>query len=79
MPAGQHAVGITPPDRAVGAQEVLFDDAHRFTQAASAARVSIRLDIYGGMPHVFHATTLSVAATLLRRTEWLSRLPSALQ
>ncbi|MEU7002608.1 alpha/beta hydrolase [Nonomuraea sp. NPDC046570] len=69
--------GLPPLQLSVGAQEVLFDDAHRFAQAASAAGVSIRLDIYDGMPHAFHATTLSVAATLLRHTtEWISQLPS---
>ena len=64
---------------AVGSKEVLLDAARRFAEAVSAAGGDVRLDIYDGMPHAFHAivlpaTPLPVATTVLHRiTEWISR------
>jgi acetyl esterase/lipase len=71
--------GLPPILLAVGSKEVLLDDARRFAEAVSAAGGDVRLDIYDGMPHAFHAivlpaTPLPVATTLLHRiTEWISR------
>jgi acetyl esterase/lipase len=67
--------GLPSLQLSVGAHELLLDDAHRFAQAASAAGVDVRLDVYDAMPHAFHATSLPVADTLLHRTkEWIGRL-----
>ncbi|MBD3007635.1 alpha/beta hydrolase fold domain-containing protein [Streptomyces sp. 5-10] len=46
--------GLPPLLIAVGADEVLLDDARRFAEAAGAAGVSVRLEEYAGMPHAFH-------------------------
>ncbi|GAA3587964.1 hypothetical protein GCM10022419_082820 [Nonomuraea rosea] len=63
--------GLPPLLLAAGARELLLDDARRLAGLASAAGVSCRLDVYDGMPHAFHATTLPAAATLFRRVaEW---------
>ncbi|MEU7991521.1 alpha/beta hydrolase [Streptosporangium canum] len=68
--------GLPPLLVVAGSKEVLLDDGRRFAEAASAAGGSVRLDIYDGMPHAFHASVLSAeplptSATLLRRiAEW---------
>jgi len=73
--------GLPPLLIVAGSKEVLVDDARRFAEAASTAGGNVRLDIYDGMPHAFHASVLAAdplptAATLLRRvTDWSSRLP----
>ncbi|SEB61527.1 virginiamycin B lyase [Streptomyces melanosporofaciens] len=46
--------GLPPLLIAVGADEVLLDDARRFAEAADAAGVSVRLEEYADMPHAFH-------------------------
>lgn len=71
--------GLPPLLLAVGADEVLLDDARRFAEAAASTGGNVRLDIYDHMPHVFHATVLPtprlpIATTLLRRiTEWIEQ------
>ncbi|WP_440068777.1 alpha/beta hydrolase [Streptosporangium sp. OZ121] len=71
--------GLPPLLLAVGSKEVMLDDARRFAEAVSAAGGDVRLDVYEGMPHAFHATVLlpsppPVATTLLRRiAEWAYR------
>ncbi|MGC5015888.1 alpha/beta hydrolase [Streptosporangium sp. DT93] len=68
--------GLPPLLLVVGSKEVMLDDSRRFAEAASAAGGDVRLDVYEGMLHAFHATVLlpdppPVAVTLLRRvTEW---------
>ena len=62
-----------------GAAEVLVDDARRFAAAATAAGTAIELDVYEGMPHVFHLAMLtgtlsSTTTTFLRRlADWTER------
>ncbi|MGC1752796.1 MAG: alpha/beta hydrolase fold domain-containing protein [Trebonia sp.] len=62
-----------------GAAEVLVDDARRFAAAVAAAGTAIELDVYEGMPHVFHLATLtgtpsSTTTTFLRRlADWTER------
>ncbi|AUA14974.1 alpha/beta hydrolase fold domain-containing protein [Streptomyces sp. SID8382] len=46
--------GLPPLLIAVGAHEILLDDARRFAEAAGAAGVSVRLEEYADMPHAFH-------------------------
>ncbi|KUL43860.1 Virginiamycin B lyase [Streptomyces violaceusniger] len=46
--------GLPPLLIAVGADEVLLDDARRFAEAADASGVSVRLEEYADMPHAFH-------------------------
>lgn len=46
--------GLPPLLIAVGADEVLLDDARRFAEAADAAGVSVRLEEYADLPHAFH-------------------------
>ncbi|GAA1711953.1 hypothetical protein GCM10009680_61180 [Streptomyces yatensis] len=46
--------GLPPLLIAVGTDEVLLDDARRFSEAADAAGVSVRLEEYADMPHAFH-------------------------
>ncbi|MEV1249578.1 alpha/beta hydrolase fold domain-containing protein [Nonomuraea sp. NPDC050022] len=59
-----------------GSAEVLLDDARRFAAAASAAGTAVTLDVYEGMPHVFHlamlpGVPLPTTTTFLRRlAEW---------
>ncbi|SNS55061.1 virginiamycin B lyase [Streptosporangium subroseum] len=75
--------GLPPILLAVGSKEVMLDDARRFAEAVSAAGGDVRLDIYDGMPHAFHATVLlptplSIATTLLRRiAAWINQAPVA--
>jgi acetyl esterase/lipase len=38
----------------VGSAEILLDDATRLTERAGAADVSVRLEIWPNMPHVWH-------------------------
>jgi virginiamycin B lyase len=69
--------GLPPLLIAVGSGEVLLDDARRFAEAVGSAGGSVRLDVYEGMPHGFHATALSgepsVGGVLLRRIrEWIT-------
>ncbi len=62
-----------------GAAEVLVDDARRFAAAATAAGTAVELDVYKGMPHVFHLAMLtgtpsSTTTTFLRRlADWTER------
>ncbi|GAA3094599.1 alpha/beta hydrolase [Streptosporangium carneum] len=73
--------GLPPLLLVAGSKEVMLDDSRRFAEAVSAAGGDVRLDVYEGMPHAFHATTLlpsppPVATTLLRRlVEWSGLLP----
>ncbi|UBU08641.1 alpha/beta hydrolase [Nonomuraea gerenzanensis] len=75
--------GLPPLLLAVGGDEVLLRDTHRFAEAASAAGVRVDLDVYEGMPHAFHAAVLfaedarpSTATTFLSRlADWAARLP----
>ncbi len=46
--------GLPPLLVAVGTDEVLYDDARRFAEAADAAGVCVRLDAYEDMQHAFH-------------------------
>ena len=67
--------GLPPLLLAVGGDEILLRDTHRFVDAASAAGVPVDLDVYEGMPHAFHAAVLfSEAAQLPTATTFLSRL-----
>nr|WP_244994080.1 alpha/beta hydrolase [Actinomadura coerulea] len=55
-----------------GSREVLADDARRFAGAAKDAGTHAVLDVYEGMPHVFHlamltGTPLTTTTTFLRR------------
>lgn len=60
-----------------GADEVLLDDSRRYAEAAAKAGVEVTLDVYEGMPHVFHLTVLPnprlpVGAIFLKRlSAWL--------
>jgi acetyl esterase/lipase len=64
--------GLPPLLLVAGATEVLADDARRFAAAATDAGSDVRLDVYEGMPHVFHlavltGSPLSTTTTFLRR------------
>ncbi|GAA4049427.1 alpha/beta hydrolase [Nonomuraea soli] len=66
--------GLPPLLIVAGSKEVMLDDARRFAEAAAAAGGIVRLDIYEGMPHAFHASVLSAelsptATTLLHRIQ----------
>ncbi|MEV4253296.1 nitroreductase/quinone reductase family protein [Spirillospora sp. NPDC049652] len=60
-----------------GGTEVLLDDSRRYAEAAAGAGVDVTLEVYDGMPHVFHLGVLAeprppVAATFLDRlAAWL--------
>ncbi|WP_235834463.1 nitroreductase/quinone reductase family protein [Actinomadura logoneensis] len=60
-----------------GGNEALLDDSRRYAEAAAEAGVEVTLDVYDGMPHVFHLGVLAeprppVAATFLDRlAAWL--------
>ncbi|GAA3020219.1 alpha/beta hydrolase [Streptosporangium longisporum] len=75
--------GLPPLLLAVGSKEVMLDDSRRFAETMSTAGGDVRLDIYEGMPHAFHATVLladppPVATTLLRRiAEWADKVATA--
>lgn len=47
--------GLPPMLIQVGTEEILFDDAQRLAQRARAAGVSVELQVYQGMWHVFQA------------------------
>lgn len=47
--------GLPPLLIQVGSAEILLDDALRLARRAGAAGVSVRLEIWPGMPHVWHA------------------------
>jgi acetyl esterase/lipase len=47
--------GLPPLLIQVGSAEILLDDAVRLTRQAGAAGVEVRLEIWPGMPHVWHA------------------------
>lgn len=70
--------GLPPLLLAAGSAEVLADDARRF---AAAAGSQVTLDVYEGMPHVFHlamltGTPLNTTATFLRRlADFTTRRP----
>lgn len=67
--------GLPPLLLAVGGDEILLQDTHRFVDAASAAGVLVDLDVYEGMPHAFHAAVLFAKDTHLpTATTFLSRL-----
>ncbi|MFI9596412.1 alpha/beta hydrolase [Nonomuraea sp. NPDC052265] len=67
--------GLPPLLLAVGGDEILLQDAHRFAEAASAAGVPVNLDVYEGMPHAFHSAVLFAEdARLPTATTFLSRL-----
>ncbi|MFG3437309.1 alpha/beta hydrolase [Nonomuraea sp. NPDC047897] len=78
LPSHGELDGRPPLLLAVGAKEVLLDDARRFAEAVSTAGGNVYLDIYDGMPHALHATVLPIATTLLRRiAEWINQAPLA--
>ncbi|QKW40899.1 alpha/beta hydrolase [Actinomadura sp. NAK00032] len=62
-----------------GAAEILVDDARRLAAAATAVGTTVDLDVYEGMPHVFHlamlsGTPTSTTTTFLRRlADWTER------
>ncbi|MFF0474999.1 alpha/beta hydrolase fold domain-containing protein [Streptomyces sp. NPDC004284] len=61
-----------------GGAEVLADDARRLAAAAEAAGTVTELDLYEGLPHVFHLALLAEPTAItdffLRRlTEWTER------
>ncbi|GAA2672348.1 hypothetical protein GCM10010412_052330 [Nonomuraea recticatena] len=70
-PLHGRARGLPPLLMAVGADEVLLDDARRFAEAADAAGVSVRLEIYEGMPHAFHLSEAG-EALFARVGRWLA-------
>ena len=57
--------GLPPIRIDVGNDEVLLDDARRYTDAARAAGTKVTLAIWQGMPHVFQSDlgTLRAAET----------------
>ncbi|CAM3722080.1 alpha/beta hydrolase fold domain-containing protein [Nocardiopsis rhodophaea] len=75
--------GLPPVLLAAGGDELMLDDARRFADAATAAGVDTTLDIYEGMPHVFHAVTLNEAIPptgttfLSRLTTWVDHQDNA--
>ncbi|WP_067828838.1 alpha/beta hydrolase fold domain-containing protein [Actinomadura kijaniata] len=74
--------GTPPLLVAVGADELLLDDARRLARAAADAGAEVTLDVYEDMPHAFHLAVLfaegawpPVARTFLGRlAEWVRRL-----
>lgn len=46
--------GLPPVMVQVGSHEVMLDDATRLAARLGAADVSVRLDVWGSMPHVWH-------------------------
>ncbi|GAA2353209.1 virginiamycin B lyase family protein [Nonomuraea africana] len=63
--------GLPPLLIAAGSDEVLLDDARGFAETADAAGVSVRLEIYEGMPHAFHLS--EVGEVLFGRVgQWLA-------
>lgn len=56
-----------------GSREVLLDDARRFVAVAEAAGTDVTLDVYEGMPHVFHLAMLA-GAPLATTTTFLRRV-----
>jgi acetyl esterase/lipase len=62
-----------------GSAEVLVDDARRLAAAADAAGTTVELDVYEGLPHVFHLALLTdapppITTTFLRRlADWTER------
>ncbi|MGW1374193.1 alpha/beta hydrolase [Streptomyces sp. NPDC002446] len=67
--------GLPPLLIAVGADEVLLDDARRFARAAGDAGVSVCLDVHEGMPHAFHLTGHG-RALFDRVARWLATPPA---
>ncbi|GAA3219776.1 alpha/beta hydrolase fold domain-containing protein [Nonomuraea helvata] len=65
--------GLPPLLLAAGSVEVLADDARRFAAAAQDAGVEVTLDVYEGMPHVFHLAMLT-GAPLTTTTTFLRQL-----
>jgi acetyl esterase/lipase len=53
-PLGADLSGLTPLLIQVGSSEILLDDATRLAARAGAADVSVRLEIWPRMPHVWH-------------------------
>jgi acetyl esterase/lipase len=53
-PLGADLSGLAPLLIQVGSAEILFDDATRLAAQAGAADVSVRLEIWPSMPHVWH-------------------------
>ncbi len=46
--------GLPPLLIQVGTEETLLEDAHRLEQRAKNAGVAVKLDVFDGMPHVWH-------------------------
>ena len=65
--------GLPPVLLPVGGDELFLDDALRFAAAAAEAGTDASVDLYEGLPHVFHATMLAEDAPLTART-FLDRL-----
>jgi acetyl esterase/lipase len=53
-PLGAALSGLAPLLIQVGSAEILLDDATRLAARAGAADVSVRLEIWPNMPHVWH-------------------------
>jgi acetyl esterase/lipase len=74
--------GLPPLLLVAGSVEVLADDARRFAAAAQDAGSEVALDVYEGMPHVFHlaaltGTPLNTTTTFLRRlADFTTRRPA---
>jgi acetyl esterase/lipase len=54
-PVYSNLAGLPPLLIQVGSAEILFDDALRVARAAGAAGVSVRLEVWSNMVHVWHA------------------------
>jgi len=66
-PLAGDCAGLPPLLIACGGAEMLYDDAVRFADRASAAGVSVDLEVFEGMPHGFPVLDLDAARTLLGR------------
>nr|WP_275040912.1 alpha/beta hydrolase fold domain-containing protein [Nocardiopsis halotolerans] len=72
--------GLPPLLLPVGGDELFLDDARRFAEAAATAGVDASVDLYEGMPHVFHLAGIvedppPTGRTFLSRLrEWADRL-----
>ncbi len=68
--------GLPPLKILVGSTEMLRSDAERVAARAEAAGVSVELDVWNGMPHVFPAIRAlpESDAALSDIQDWLSRV-----
>ncbi|WP_017601879.1 alpha/beta hydrolase fold domain-containing protein [Nocardiopsis lucentensis] len=72
--------GLPPLLFPTGGDELFLDDARRFAAAAAEAATDVRVDVYEGMPHAFHAAVLAETPPPTGRTflgrlrDWTARL-----